>query len=185
MWLVAGLGNPGEEYSDTRHNIGFAVVDALAARYSIAVNRKTSNYLYGRGFIGDQSVVLIKPLTFMNRSGIAVREALFKYDEIENFIIIHDDLDLEPGLIRIRTKGSSGGHNGIQSIIDLLNSKEFIRLKIGIGRSERMYPEKYVLRPFNKKEKPLMEEAVVKSVEAISMILSTGVSEAQNKLHAR
>ena len=183
MWLVAGLGNPGDEYTDTRHNIGFAVINALAARYSISLKQKTSSYKFGRGFIEDQKAVLIKPLTFMNRSGIAVRDALFKNDEIENLIIIHDDLDLEPGVIRIREKGSSGGHNGIQSIIDFLNSKEFIRLKIGIGRSERILSENYVLRPFNKKEKPLIEEAIVSSVDAVVDIITKGVAKAQNQLH--
>ncbi len=184
MWLVAGLGNPGDEYSDTRHNIGFAVIDALATRYSISLKQKTSSYAFGRGFIEDQKAVLIKPLTFMNRSGIAVRDALFKNDDIENLIIIHDDLDLEPGVVRIREKGSSGGHNGIQSIIDFLNSKEFIRIKIGIGRSQRIYPEKYVLRPFNKKEKPLLEEAVERSIDAVIDIITMGVTKAHNHLHA-
>ncbi len=183
MWLVAGLGNPGDEYSDTRHNIGFAVIDALADRYSISLKQKTSSYKFGRGFIEDKKAVLIKPLTFMNRSGIAVRDALFKNDEIENLIIIHDDLDLEPGVVRIKEKGSSGGHNGIQSIIDFLNSKDFIRIKIGIGRSQRMYPEKYVLRPFNKKEKPLIKEAVEAAADAVQEILARGVSSAQNKFH--
>ena len=183
MWLVAGLGNPGDEYADTRHNIGFAVIDALASRCSISLKQKTSNYIFGRGFIEDQKVILVKPLTFMNRSGIAVRDVLYKNEEIDNLIIIHDDLDLEPGVVRIREKGSSGGHNGIQSIIDFLNSKDFIRLKIGIGRSEKIYPEKYVLRPFNKKERPLIEEAVVRSVDAVTDILSKGVSYSQNFHH--
>ena len=184
MWLVAGLGNPGDEYTDTRHNIGFVVIDALAARYSISLKQKTSNYIFGRGFIEDQKVILVKPLTFMNRSGIAVRDVLYKNEEIDNLIIIHDDLDLEPGVVRIREKGSSGGHNGIQSIIDFLNSKDFIRLKIGIGRSERIYPEKYVLRPFSKKERPLIEEAVIRSVDAVVDITTKGVAKAQNQLHA-
>ena len=183
MWLVAGLGNPGDAYTDTRHNIGFAVIDALAARYEISLKQKTSNYEFGRGFIEDQKAVLIKPLTFMNRSGIAVRDALFKFDDIENFLVVHDDLDLDPGIIRIRKTGSAGGHNGIQSIIDFLNSKDFIRIKIGIGRSERIYPEKYVLRPFNKKEKPLIDEAVETAADAIQEILARGVSSAQNKFH--
>ena len=183
MWLVAGLGNPGDAYTDTRHNIGFAVIDALAARYAISLKQKTSNYKFGRGFIEDQKAVLIKPLTFMNRSGIAVRDALFKFDDIENFLVVHDDLDLDPGIIRIRKTGSAGGHNGIQSIIDFLNSKDFIRIKIGIGRSERIYPEKYVLRPFNKKEKPLIDEAVETAADAIQEILARGVSSAQNKFH--
>ena len=119
----------------------------------------------------------------MNRSGIAVRDVLFKNDDIENLIIIHDDLDLEPGIVRIKEKGSSGGHNGIQSVINFLNSKDFIRLKIGIGRSERISPEKYVLRPFNKKERPLIKEAVIRSVDAVTDIITNGVLYAQNLHH--
>ena len=138
MWLVVGLGNPGNEYEKTRHNIGFMVVDALAARFSIAFTQKTAHFIYGRGFIEEAKAILIKPLTFMNRSGIAVRDALRRYDEIENLIVIHDDLDLETGIIRIRKSGSSGGHKGVQSIIDSLGSREFIRIKIGIGRPDRV-----------------------------------------------
>jgi len=183
MWLVAGLGNPGDEYERTRHNIGFMVIDALAARYSISLKQKASNYIFGRGFIEDQKVILIKPLTFMNRSGIAVRDLLFKNDEIDNLLIMHDDLDLEPGILRIRKTGSSGGHNGIQSIIDYLNSKDFPRLKIGIGRPSRMLSEHYVLKPFNKKERPIMDEAVVRAVDAVTDILNKGIPYTQNYLH--
>lgn len=183
MWLVAGLGNPDDEYADTRHNVGFMVIDALAARYTIRLKQKTTNYMFGRGFIEDQKAILVKPLTFMNKSGVAVREILFKFDEIEDLIIVHDDLDLETGMIRIKKKGSSGGHRGIQSIIDCLNSKDFLRLKIGIGRSTRMSAERYVLKPFNKQQRPVVEEAVEKSVDAIAAVLSNGLSYAQNKFH--
>ena len=183
MWLVVGLGNPDDEYADTRHNVGFMVIDALAARYSITLKQKTTNYVFGRGFIEDQKAVLVKPLTFMNKSGVAVRDILFKFDEIEDLIVVHDDLDLETGVVRIRKKGSSGGHRGIQSIIDCLGSKDFLRLKIGIGCSARMSAERYVLKPFNRQQRPVVEEAVEKSVDAISAILSNGVSYAQNKFH--
>jgi PTH1 family peptidyl-tRNA hydrolase len=183
MWLVAGLGNPGDAYEDTRHNIGFRVIDALSEKFSIPIKSRTTHYVYGRGFIEEQKALLMKPLTFMNRSGIAVREPLFKNDEIESLLIIHDDLDLEPGVLRIRKTGSSGGHNGIQSIIDCLNSKDFPRLKIGIGRPSRMLSEHYVLKPFNKKERPIMEEAVVRAVDAVTDILNKGITYTQNYLH--
>ena len=183
MWLVVGLGNPDDEYADTRHNVGFMVIDALASRYSIKLKQKTANYVFGRGFIEDQKAILVKPLTFMNKSGIAVRDILFKFDEISDMLIVHDDLDLETGLIKIRKKGSSGGHRGIQSIIDCLDSKDFLRLKIGIGRSARMSAERYVLKPFNRQQRPLIEEAVEKSVDAIEAILLNGVSYAQNRFH--
>jgi PTH1 family peptidyl-tRNA hydrolase len=183
MWLLAGLGNPGDDYAHTRHNIGFMVIDVLSAGFSIPVKKKAANYVYGRGFIEEQRVILIKPLTFMNRSGIAVRDAVWTYDDIENILVIHDDLDLEPGVVRIKKTGSSGGHNGIQSIIDYLNSKEFVRLKIGIGRPKRGPAERYVLKGFNKKERPVIHETIERAVEAILEILTNGVSSAQNKFH--
>lgn len=184
MWLVVGLGNPGDDYADTRHNVGFMVVDTLAARFSISIRQKTLNFLYGRGFIEEQKAILIKPLTFMNRSGIAVWDAISKYEEIENILIVHDDLDLETGVIRIRKSGSSGGHNGIQSIIDRLGSTDFLRLKIGIGRPKRGPAEKYVLRRFNKQERPVIEETIEIAADAIQEILTSGVSSAQNKFHS-
>jgi len=183
MWLVAGLGNPGDEYEKTRHNIGFMVIDTLAARLNIPLKQKSTNYIFGRGLIEEQKVILMKPLTFMNRSGIAVRDLIWKFDEIDNVLVIHDDLDLEPGVIRIRKTGSSGGHNGIKSIIDCLNSKEFIRLKIGIGRPEREAAERYVLKGFNKQERPLIEEAIETAADAVALILNKGVTYAQNAIH--
>ncbi len=183
MWLVVGLGNPGDEYRETRHNAGFMVIDALADRSSIPVRQKTANFLYGRGFIGERKVVLVKPLTFMNRSGIAVWDALRRFEEIQDLLIIHDDLDLDTGIIRIRKSGSSGGHNGIQSIIDRLGSQDFIRLKIGIGRPERGPAERYVLRRFNRQERLLIDEAVVTAAEAVEVLLDKGVTAAQNRFH--
>jgi PTH1 family peptidyl-tRNA hydrolase len=185
MWLVIGLGNPGEDYVDTRHNVGFMVIDALASEVAIPVKHKTINYIYGRGFIEEYEIVLIKPLTFMNRSGAAVKEALRRYEEINNIVVIHDDLDLDTGIIRIRKTGSSGGHNGVQSIIDYLGTKDFIRIKIGIGRSERISPEKYVLRAFSKREKPVIEEAVKKAAEAVQIIVTKGIAHAQNIFHKK
>jgi PTH1 family peptidyl-tRNA hydrolase len=168
---------------ETRHNIGFMVIDALAARMSIPLKKKTTDYMIGRGFIGEQKVILIKPLTFMNRSGIAVRDVLWKNEDIENVLIIHDDLDLEPGVIRIKKTGSSGGHNGIQSIIDFLHSKAFVRLKVGIGRPKRGSAERYVLKRFSKQERPVIEEAVETAADAVSVILNKGISKAQNQFH--
>jgi PTH1 family peptidyl-tRNA hydrolase len=185
MWLVAGLGNPGDEYERTRHNIGFMVIDAVAARYAITIKQKSTNFTFGRGLIEERKTVLMKPLTFMNRSGTAVREALFKFDDIENLLVVHDDLDLDTGVIRIRKSGSSGGHNGVQSIIECLNSKDFLRVKIGIGRSARISPERYVLRAFNRQEKPVIDEAVENAVDAIGVIISEGIAPAQSRFHKR
>lgn len=185
MWLVAGLGNPGDEYEKTRHNIGFMVIDTLAARLSIALKQKKTDYVFGRGFIEEQKVILMKPLTYMNKSGIAVRDVVWKHEDLEGVVIVHDDLDLEPGVIRIRKTGSSGGHNGIQSIIDYLNSKDFIRVKIGIGRPKRGATERYVLKNFNKQERPVIEEAIEIAADAVSMILTNGIIPAQNQFHQK
>lgn len=184
MWLVAGLGNPGDDYSETRHNLGFMVIDSLAAQMSISLRQKAPLYMSGIGTIDGATALLLKPLTFMNRSGIALRDVIHRHDDIEDILIIHDDLDLAPGVLRIKKGGSSGGHNGVQSVIDLLGTEDFIRIRLGIGSSERMLPEKYVLRRFAKKEKPLIEEAISRAVEAIPLILKRGVSYAQNIFHA-
>ncbi len=183
MWLVVGLGNPGEKYAETRHNIGFRVIDLLADTCSIQVNGRTKNCIHGRGSVEDREAVLIKPLTFMNLSGIAVQEAMRSHEDITRLLVVHDDLDLPPGTIKIRKNGSSGGHRGIESIIQTLGSKNFIRLKIGIGRSLRIPSEDYVLRPFSRKEKPLIDEAVHNAVEAIREIILRGVNTAQNRFN--
>jgi PTH1 family peptidyl-tRNA hydrolase len=183
MWLVVGLGNPGQEYESTRHNIGFMVVDALAAGSSIKLKYKTDSYMYGRGFIGGEETLLIKPLTFMNRSGRAVMAALARFDSIDNVLIIHDDLDLEKGVLRIKENGSSGGNRGIASIIDSLGSQDFLRLKIGIGRSPRVPAESYVLRPFPKKDEKLVKETIETAVNAVEAVFTKGVSSAQNEFH--
>jgi PTH1 family peptidyl-tRNA hydrolase len=183
MWLIAGLGNPGDEYADTRHNAGFMVIDILAARHSIQLRQKANNYNFGRGFIRDQKVILIKPFTFMNRSGEAVMAAIRKNEDLEGILIVHDDLYLEAGIVKIKTSGSSGGNNGIQSIIDRLGSRDFPRVKIGIGRPERMPAERYVLRPFAKKERPLIEEALETAADAVADVIKKGITYAQNKYH--
>lgn len=183
MWLVVGLGNPGDAYEDTRHNIGFMVVDALAIRESVSLNQKAKHYTYGRGLIGNQEAILIKPLTYMNKSGVAVRDAIKRFDEADNILVVHDDIDLDTGVIRIRKTGSSGGHRGIESIIGSLGSKDFIRLKIGIGRSDRIPAERYVLSTFKKKERQVVKEAVEKAADAIPIILDKGISCAQNRFH--
>ncbi|RJQ19745.1 MAG: aminoacyl-tRNA hydrolase [Nitrospiraceae bacterium] len=183
MWLVVGLGNPGEAYADTRHNVGFMVIDALSARSSISLKGRTGNLIYGRGFIEGQNALLIKPLTFMNRSGIAVREAVKKHEGINGILVVHDDIDLDTGVIRIRKAGSSGGHKGVESIIEALGTRDFARLKIGVGRSDRLPVEEYVLRNFTRHEKLLINEAVEKAVDAVAAILNKGITHAQNVFH--
>ncbi len=183
MWLVVGLGNPGQEYEKTRHNIGFMVVDALAAGSSIKLKYKTESYIYGRGFINGVETLMVKPLTFMNRSGRAVMAALGRFDTIDNVLVIHDDLDLEKGVLRIKESGSSGGNRGISSIIESLGSQDFLRLKVGIGHPARVPAESYVLRPFPKKDEKMLKETIDRSVDAVDTLLHNGVTFAQNQFH--
>ena len=183
MWLVAGLGNPGEAYVKTRHNIGFMVIDALADRFSIPLKQKRRNIEYGRGFIEEKEVLLIKPLTFMNRSGMAVREALKGHEDAGNLIVIHDDLDLDAGIIRIKKSGSSGGHRGVESIIETLGTKDFLRLRVGIGRSKRLPPDVYVLTKFHKSDTKMVKESVDTAVNAVIAVIIKGLSSAQNEFH--
>ncbi|MBI4710523.1 MAG: aminoacyl-tRNA hydrolase, partial [Nitrospirae bacterium] len=146
MWLIVGLGNPGRAYSKTRHNLGYMVIDAMAVKFSIPLDRETKNCVYGKGTIAGQDVILVKPITFMNKSGAAVAYLLKKFMRIENIVVLHDDLDINTGRLKIRENGSSAGHRGIESIIESTGTENFIRLKIGIGRPESISPEEYVLK---------------------------------------
>lgn len=183
MWLIVGLGNPGARYARTRHNIGFLVVDECADRLRTAFSEKP-DYMICSGSIEDSRVVLLEPLTFMNLSGRAVKKVLGKYNvQPENLIVVHDDLDLGTGKLKIRKKGSSGGHRGVESIIQNIGTKEFIRLKIGIGRSEFVPTEEYVLSKFRKDEIPLIREAVVNAADAVDCIIRLGVEKAMNSFN--
>lgn len=184
MWVIAGLGNPGEKYSATRHNIGFMVVDRLSEEYRVPFTVK-DDYSLGKGAIDHVNVILLKPLTYMNLSGSAVRKILKKANllqdgEITNFIVIHDDLDLETGVVKIRKNGSSGGHRGIESIIQETGSRDFIRVKIGIGRDRKIPVEEYVLRRFRAAEKKMVEDGILQAVHAIETILTGGIEKAMN-----
>ena len=184
MWVIAGLGNPGEKYSATRHNIGFMVVDRLSEEYRVPFTVK-DDYSLGKGAIDHVNVILLKPLTYMNLSGSAVRKILKKTNllqdgEITNFIVIHDDLDLETGVVKIRRNGSSGGHRGIESIIQETGRRDFIRVKIGIGRDRKIPVEEYVLRRFRAAEKKMVEDGILQAVHAIETILTGGIEKAMN-----
>lgn len=184
MWVIAGLGNPGEKYSATRHNIGFMVMDRLSEEYRVPFTVK-DDYSLGKGAIDHVNVILLKPLTYMNLSGSAVRKILKKTNllqdrEITNFIVIHDDLDLETGVVKIRRNGSSGGHRGIESIIQETGSRDFIRVKIGIGRDRKIPVEEYVLRRFRAAEKKMVEDGILQAVHAIETILTGGIEKAMN-----
>lgn len=187
MYLIAGLGNPTKEYDKTRHNVGFSVIDVLADQYRIDVSEKKHKALCGRGAIEGQKVILVKPQTFMNLSGESIREVVDYYKiEAEDIIIIYDDISLEPGQLRIRLKGSAGGHNGIKNIIAHLGSQEFPRIKVGVGaKPPRMDLADYVLSRFSKEEQPLMEDAFKEAAEAAVMMMTEGAEKAMNHYNTK
>jgi len=183
LWAVAGLGNPGRKYSRSRHNAGFMAVDALAQKHGIALKEYVDRK-QGSGHIEGVEAVIIKPLTFMNRSGPAVCRLMKKLAiPMERLIVVHDDMDMPAGRLRIRKSGSPGGHKGVESIISSLGSREFIRVKLGIGRDPGMLAEDYVLGKFGRQELPLVKEAIDAAVEAIAAILSEGVEKAMNRFN--
>ena len=185
MWGVIGLGNPGGKYSKTRHNIGFMVLEELSGRHKIELKERQL-YRAAKGSIGDSEAVLVEPLTFMNRSGIAVREALRRFNiPIENLIVIHDDIDMETGKLKIKAGGSSGGHRGMESIIQSTGTPDFTRVKIGVGRDPEMLPEDYVLMKFSRAELPAVKEAIMTAADAVLSILEEGVRKAMNHYNRR
>jgi len=183
MYLVVGLGNPGDKYRYTKHNAGFMVLDYFASVHNISISKLKHKALTGEGQIGQEKIVLAKPQTFMNLSGESVLELMNWYKEdISRLIVVYDDIDLEPGRIRIRPEGSSGTHNGMKSIIYLMNSDKFSRIRIGIGKQpDYMDLADYVLSRFTDEEIPLMEEAVKKAALAIEEIIKKDVASAMNK----
>lgn len=186
MYIVVGLGNPGKKYENTRHNIGFITIDQLAEKLDIKVNKIKHKALIGEGFIGREKVILVKPQTYMNLSGQSVREIVDYYKiDIENLIVIYDDIDIDMGTVRIRKKGSAGTHNGMRSIIRLLGEDTFPRVRIGIGKSDRIPLTDFVIGGFTKEEKDPMEQAVLKSVDGIISIISDGIDLAMNRYNVK
>lgn len=187
MYIIAGLGNPTREYDGTRHNAGFSVIDMLAERMGINVTEKKHKALCGKGVLNGQKVVLAKPQTFMNLSGESVRAMADFYKLTpEQVIIIYDDISLEPGQLRIRSKGSAGGHNGIKSIIACLGTQEFPRIKVGVGdKPKNMDLADYVLSRFSKGEQELMDSAFSEAADAVVMMLAEGIGPAMNHFNAK
>ena len=184
MYIIVGLGNPSSQYSGTRPNIGFDTIDRLADKLGISVDTKKHKALIGKGVLGGEKVVLAKPQTFMNLSGESVRELIdfYKIDSEDELIVIYDDISLDVGKLRMRAKGSAGGHNGIKSIIAHTGSEVFKRVKIGVGnKPPRMDLADYVLGHFNKEERIIMEEALDRATDAIEIIISEGLNAATNK----
>jgi len=180
--LVVGLGNPGDEYADTRHNIGFKVIDALAHSYSISVTDTHCHALSGQGRIENVDTVLVKPMNFMNRSGPPVLLLIEKYNaQFKDMLVIHDDMDLEFGRIKIKEKGGHGGHNGIRSVMDAVGDNGFARLRIGIGRPEpRDDAVAHVLGAFSNEEQPQLRSLIQQAQDAVITALCKGTKESMN-----
>ena len=188
MFIIAGLGNPTKEYEGTRHNVGFDVIDRLSEKYNIAVDTKKHRALIGKGMIAGQKVILAKPQTYMNLSGESIRSLLdyYKVDEEHELLVIYDDVSLGVGQLRIRAKGSAGGHNGIKSIIAHLGGQVFPRIKIGVGEKPPKYDlADYVLGHFSKAEKVLMDEGYDNAVRAVEMIVSGDIEGAMNEYNRK
>lgn len=183
MYIIAGLGNPGKQYEGTRHNIGWQVIDALAEKHGIRVLENKFRGLIGKGIINGEKVILVKPLTYMNLSGECIGELVnyFKIDETCELIVIADDISLDVGFIRMRKKGSAGGHNGLKNIIAHLGHENFIRMKMGVGDKPAGYDlADYVLGHFNEEENEILAESKKNAVLAIETILSDGIDKAMN-----
>ena len=183
MVIIAGLGNPKKEYDNTRHNIGFELIDALAEKYHISVMDIKHKALVGRGMIEGHKVILAKPLTFMNLSGESIRALAdyYKIDYERELIVVSDDINLPPGQIRIRKSGSAGGHNGLKDIIRQLGSENFQRIRIGVGEKPKGYDlADYVLGHFNEDDRALIAKSVEQAAQAAEVMITEGADKAMN-----
>lgn len=187
MFLIAGLGNPGGDYRFTRHNLGFLALQSLADRHHIAIEKRKFESRYGLGEILHEKVLLLTPLTYMNRSGLAIGSFLRYFQiPIDHLIVIHDDLDLSWSRIRIVPKGGAAGHKGILSIIDQLKTQEFMRLRMGISRpAEKIPSESYVLQSFSTEEKKELPALTGQACEAIELLLKQGLTPTMNRFNVR
>ncbi len=183
MFIIVGLGNPTAEYEGTRHNVGFAVIDAIADKYNISVTERKHRAFCGKGIVEGQKVLLVKPQTYMNLSGESVRSALdfYKADSESELLVIYDDVSLDTGQLRIRKKGSAGGHNGIKNIIQHLGNDVFLRIKVGVGEKTKEYDlADYVLGHFSKADQEQMEEGYRNAVAAAGLIVQGETEQAMN-----
>ena len=183
--LVVGLGNPGSQYECSRHNAGFRVVDILSARHGLRLNEYRFSSLMGYGKIAGRDVVLAKPLTYMNRSGLAVSSMVAWYTpDLSDVLVVLDDIALDQGRLRIRAKGSDGGHNGLKSVIDILKTEEIPRLRIGIGMPNPTVDiSNHVLDSFEKEEIPIIGEALMRAADAVSVWIEHGIDRAMNEFN--
>ena len=188
MYIIVGLGNPDRKYQNTRHNIGFDVIDVIAGKNHITVGERKHKALIGKGFVGGEKVVLVKPQTYMNLSGESVREVIdfYKVDEKSELIVVSDDVSLDIGQIRIRKKGSAGGHNGLKNIILHLGHDEFQRVKMGVGEKPAGYDlVDYVLGHFPKEEREIMDESAERAADAVEMMITNGTDAAMNQYNKK
>ena len=188
MYIIVGLGNPGREYKNTRHNAGFMVIDKIAKEHNIRLIRRLHKAIEGKGIIGGENVVLVKPQTFMNLSGESVRKVIdyYKIEEKTNLIVISDDISLDVGNLRIRKKGSAGGHNGLKNIILHLGHDEFQRVRVGVGEKPSGHDlVDHVLGHFDKKDMELIEDSVSRAAQAVEMIITDGCDAAMNTFNKK
>jgi len=185
--IIVGLGNPGIRYRMSRHNIGFQVVDRLAQISHLSIHTKRFKSLYGTGRIDSQQVILAKPITYMNRSGEAVKKATdFFQLGVEDLVVVHDDMDLPFGTLRFKRRGGDGGHQGLRSIIELTGENNFLRLKVGIGRPPQgMDPAEYVLKTFDKIEQDHLDLTLSQAAESLRVMLSEGLEMAMNQFQKK
>lgn len=188
MYLIVGLGNPGRQYEATRHNMGFDTVDCLIEKHNVPQGGVKFNAMYGKGIIGGDKAILMKPLSFMNLSGGPVRDMVnfFKIDPEKELIVISDDIDLEPGQLRIRKQGSAGGHNGLKDIIQKLGTQNFVRIKIGVGAKPQGWDlADHVLSRFTDSERKLVDEAIREAADAVEKIIAQGPDAAMNEYNRK
>ena len=188
MKLIVGLGNPGIEYQFTPHNLGFLTVDRLAERWRLEVKNRHCQALTARTAVGEETVLLAKPETYMNLSGLAVRELVEEYEVApeQDLIVIYDELDLPLGMIRVRPRGSSAGHNGMQSIINALQTEEIARIRIGVAPDDpRKGGAKYILAPFRKSQLVAVDEALDVTAQAVNAIINDGIATAMNRFNRK
>ena len=188
MYIIVGLGNPKTEYKNTRHNMGFDVIDVLADKEGINMDIKKHKAICGKGMISGKKVILAQPQTFMNLSGLSVAELVnyYKADPEKELIVIYDDIDLNPGQIRIRKQGSAGGHNGMKSVIGGIGTQDFSRIRVGVGAKPKEYDlADYVLGHFTNEEREVIDKAIIDATEAIKIILTDGPDKAMNKYNRK
>ncbi len=186
MILIIGLGNPGDKYRNTRHNAGFMTIDRLADKHEIKLGTSSEKAIYGKGKICGKDVILAKPQTYMNESGVSVKMLMSRFHVSEDdILVIYDDMDTDVGMIRMRLNGSAGSHNGMKSIIEHIKTENFKRLRIGIARPEKQGVIDYVLGDFKNSEIPLVCEAIDNAVEAVTLTLARGAEFAMNKFNKK